>query len=221
VKLVLFDKMVFAIAKCHSVDEIKKFRIQTEKIEAAARMAEDREAIRKVTEIQVRAERRLGELLKETPKRSAKHSRGGGSKGSKRAPLPDAPRTLADYGISKKLSARAQRMAELPRQTFEDAVAIAGEVAGEVSATAVLRQGLRKPIGDADRAPVVIEEYRPKDEETHIYELFTALEILSSFPIAAEEIYMKVLSYQRHRVSNHLDAAVDFLNLLHANWRSA
>ena len=55
------------------------------------------------------AERRLGELLKETEKRGPQHSVGGGSKGSKREPLPTAPPTLADQGIDKKLSSRFGR----------------------------------------------------------------------------------------------------------------
>ena len=47
------------------------------------------------------AKRRLGELLKDRPMRTAAHSRGGGSKGSKREPLPNAPPTLAESGIDK------------------------------------------------------------------------------------------------------------------------
>lgn len=61
-------------------------------------------------EIRMRAERRLGELIraqKETVGlRGPQHSTGGGSKGSKREPLPDAPPTLAEAGIDKKLSSR-------------------------------------------------------------------------------------------------------------------
>jgi len=55
----------------------------------------------------------------ETPRRSAKHSKGGGSKGSRRLPLPGAPLvqspavttqpTLAALGISKRESAEAGR----------------------------------------------------------------------------------------------------------------
>lgn len=48
------------------------------------------------TKVLATATRRLGEILRETPKMGTQHSRGGGSKGSKREPLPDAPPTLAD-----------------------------------------------------------------------------------------------------------------------------
>jgi len=59
----------------------------------------------------------LGQLLEKMPKRSTKHSRGGGSKGSSREPLPDAPPTLADLGITKKVSSVAQQLASLPDKT--------------------------------------------------------------------------------------------------------
>ncbi len=64
--------------------------------------------------IRIRAERRLGEMLrvqKETGGlRGPQHSTGGGSKGSKREPLPSAPPTLSSVGIDKKLSSRAQNV---------------------------------------------------------------------------------------------------------------
>jgi hypothetical protein len=49
-----------------------------------------------------------GELLKAQPKGGPQYSRGGGSKGSKREPLPDAPPTRAEQGISKKESATVE-----------------------------------------------------------------------------------------------------------------
>lgn len=64
------------------------------------------------------AERRLGEMLRAMPKRGPEHSVGGGSSGSKREPLPDVPPTLADIGITKKLSMRAQQLAALPDEAF-------------------------------------------------------------------------------------------------------
>jgi hypothetical protein len=64
--------------------------------------------------LQLAAERRMGELLRETERRKASDSKGGGSKGSHRIPLPDAPPTLAELGVSKKESAQAQKLAALP-----------------------------------------------------------------------------------------------------------
>jgi hypothetical protein len=59
--------------------------------------------------------------------RGPEHSRGGGSKGSKREPLLDAPPTLAEAGIDKKLSSRAQKLAKMPEEKFE---AMVGEWRG-------------------------------------------------------------------------------------------
>jgi hypothetical protein len=69
--------------------------------------------------IKVRALARLGELLRDLEKRGPEHSRGGGSKGSKREPLPNAPPTLADLGVSKKVASVAQQLAALPSATRE------------------------------------------------------------------------------------------------------
>ena len=69
--------------------------------------------------IKIRALARLGELLKELDKRGSQHFTGGGSKGSKREPLLDAPPTLDELGLTKKLSSVAQQLADLPPSTRE------------------------------------------------------------------------------------------------------
>lgn len=69
--------------------------------------------------IKTRALAKLGELLKDLEKRGPEHSRGGGSKGSKREPLLGAPPTLKDLGVTKKLAAVAQQLAALPDKTRE------------------------------------------------------------------------------------------------------
>ena len=70
-----------------------------------------------------RAERRLGEMLKETPK--ATGAAGRGKKGAKRGTLLE-PRikspTLASLNIDKKLSARSQKLAGLSETIFENKV---------------------------------------------------------------------------------------------------
>jgi len=65
------------------------------------------------------AEWKLGKLLKATERRSPKHGKGGGSKGTHRVPLLDAPPTLADLGISKNESAKAQQLSELSKDELE------------------------------------------------------------------------------------------------------
>ena len=69
--------------------------------------------------LKIRAMARLGELLKGMEKAGPKHSRGGGSKGSTREPLPSAPPTLADLGLTRKVASLAQQLDDLPPETRE------------------------------------------------------------------------------------------------------
>ena len=72
IKLVRYDAMRHAIAKCYQVDEISQIRNKARQLEAAAKVANDRKAVMMTTEIVVRAERRLGQLLEATPKAKAR-----------------------------------------------------------------------------------------------------------------------------------------------------
>jgi len=66
----------------------------------------------------IRAERKLGVILRDTPKAT-----GAAGIGKEQSAVPDEyrtqPPTLADLGIDKKTSARAQKLADLPDETFE------------------------------------------------------------------------------------------------------
>ena len=83
------------------------------------------------------AERRLGELTraqKETVGlRGPQHSRGGGSGGFEREPLPDAPPTPADAGIDKKLSSRAQKLAATLRASCASISATAAKASASTA----------------------------------------------------------------------------------------
>jgi hypothetical protein len=67
-----------------------------------------------LTEIRLRAERRAGELLAETPNAPAGRKKiGSGSQ-----PI-SVPPTLADLGITKTQSSKWQKLAALPPEKFE------------------------------------------------------------------------------------------------------
>src|SRR4051812_16242874 len=108
--LARYDEACRAIAAAKSIDEVKEIHDRAEAMRAYARQAKNRELEVDAAEIRMRAERRLGELIiaqKTTVGlRGPEHSKGGGSKGSKREPPPEAPPTLAEVGIDKKLSSR-------------------------------------------------------------------------------------------------------------------
>lgn len=114
--LVLFDAARDALAECKSVDEAKGWADRAAATQAYARMAKDKSLEVDAAEIRIRAERRLGEMLAEQ-KASGNMAKGhkfaGGS--SKEPPAI----TLAEVGVDKKLSARAQRLAAVPPKEFE------------------------------------------------------------------------------------------------------
>jgi hypothetical protein len=83
-------------------------------------------------EIKVRAERRLGEMLCEQKAAGGMNVGTAGMGrphiGGSERELPNSP-TLAEVGIDKKLSMRAQQLAAMPEQHFETAIASAKETA--------------------------------------------------------------------------------------------
>ena len=116
--LVKYDAAKRALAEAHRVDEAKDIRDKAVAMQAYARQAKDTELLEHATEIRLRAERRAGELLRETERAS-----GGGdtSTGSRVKPVQEAP-TLSDLGITKTQSSKWQKLASLPYEKFETRV---------------------------------------------------------------------------------------------------
>ena len=96
-----------------SVDEAKDIRDKAIAVEAYARQAKDTELQQWAGEIRLRAERRAGELLKETER--AKGSDHGGRKSfdGSRKESSNAPPTLSDLGVSKKQPSQWQAVADV------------------------------------------------------------------------------------------------------------
>lgn len=101
-------------------DAMKDIRDESEAIRQYARQAQIRELEADSGEIRLRAERKLGELLRDAPKNPG--TRPNTQHGGTMAAPPPTP-TLTDQGINKKLSARAQKMAAVPEAEFEGKLA--------------------------------------------------------------------------------------------------
>ena len=120
--LVKYEIAIAALAECKRVDEVKSWANKAAAMQAYGRMAKDKTLEVDASEIRIRAERRLGELIADQKKtvglnRGAKIS-GKNADGS--VVVGDDHRTTLDSaGISKDLSSRAQKLAAVPEAEFE------------------------------------------------------------------------------------------------------
>lgn len=157
--LALYDRMCTAIAECVRVDEAKDIRDKAAALEAYYRQARNLDAEREAANVRLRAERRVGELLKELER--ADHADAGRASGAARgqtnmsdaatrsAPSPYA-KALADQGMTRQSAARYQQLASIPKAEFERALS-----APEKPTTAgVLRHSPTPARPEPTKAPV-------------------------------------------------------------------
>ncbi len=137
------------LMRSRDIDEVKDF---ADKADAIARYQRSREAAEEsgiiAAEIAVRAKRRLGELVAELPKAKPP----GKKIGNTLSPISSRIPTLADHGISKEDSSRWQRLAAVPEDKFEEALAESREDKKPITVAAVQRLAPAKPAHP--RAPV-------------------------------------------------------------------
>lgn len=136
-QLVRYEQARHALAECQRVDEVKDIRDKAEAMAAYARQAKDTEMIQWATEIKVRAERRAGEMLRDSADRGERHHHG------RVSPADDKPTTLGDLGISANQSSRWQSLASMSDDHFETAVATAKDTAGQVTTAFMLREAAK------------------------------------------------------------------------------
>jgi len=151
-KLIKWDTMRTAVAECHSVDEITLIRNKAEAYRYALKQAkESPEVIRKAEEIKLRAERRAGELLKETPK--AKGGQPYQSTGNKVQPVETS--TLEEIGITKNQSSKWQKIASIPEEKFENFLSVQKELS---------TSGIIKEIRKEERKAAVEKQIKEIEE---------------------------------------------------------
>jgi N6-adenosine-specific RNA methylase IME4 len=122
--LVKYDAARAALAAARRVDEVVQVRNWAQRFKLRARQAKDRSMIADAAELQLNAERKLGEMLVEA-KAAGQVAEGrprkAGENGSKHGPFSRVQ--LRDAGISKNLSASAQKLAAVPERRFAAMVA--------------------------------------------------------------------------------------------------
>jgi hypothetical protein len=108
-----YNAMKSAIAECHKIDEVKLIRDKAEAVRYALIQAkESPEWIRQAEEIKLRAERKAGEILKETVREP-------GNPLWYKPDTIDKPK-LNDLNINKVQSSNWQNIADIPEEQFED-----------------------------------------------------------------------------------------------------
>jgi hypothetical protein len=111
--LAKYEAAKHALAAARSVDEVKDIRDKSIAMQAYAKLSKDRTLEADAAAIRMRAERRLGEMMKAQPKAKA------GRHGNRVSAKPDSPATLAEAGIDKNLADRSRKAAAMPEEEFE------------------------------------------------------------------------------------------------------
>ncbi len=124
ISLVRYDAMCRAIDQAHTVDDVKDIRDKALAIEAYTRQAKNKEAERRAREIRLRAERKVGKLLRQSDKAKGTQLSGRVPGGAFRRSHDETAeaKSLADLGISKGQSSRWQQLADIPDEQFETAL---------------------------------------------------------------------------------------------------
>jgi hypothetical protein len=118
-ELVRYDAMCRAIDAAYAIDEVKAIHDRAAMLQAAARVAHNIEAESRTRQIRERAERKAGELSKKIekaagrPSNNSPHDRENFSKA----------RVLKEAGISTQQASEWERLADVPEDEFETALA--------------------------------------------------------------------------------------------------
>jgi len=124
-ELIRYDAMCRAIDAAYEVDEVKDIRDKARAMEVYAKQALNLEAERRCNAVRLRAERRVGQLLRETER--AKGSPGNQYTGPVER-SDQSTRTLTQMGISKQQSSDWQKLADVPDDDFERALSDEGNL---------------------------------------------------------------------------------------------
>lgn len=204
--LIKYEAACYAIAECVRVDEVKEWADKAAAMQAYGRMAKDQTLQANAAEIRIRAERRLGELL------AAQKADGGLNVGrAGRAPIAvdandrDTRPTLADVGISKDLSSRAQKLAAVPEPVFEAELAAKRERdlkdGARVSARleAAGAKVLKQTAKQAEAAQIADDAHGDFDPVAELEEALREIEALTADVKAAqaEDLKAEAIKWRR------------------------
>ena len=126
---------VAAIEQAGSFDEVKAIRDQAEALRVYSRsIGAALDAVNAAAELRIRAERRMGEALRDT-----EMAKGGRPSETPTPGVSVSAPTLEEIGITAKQSSRYQQIAAIPKDTFETAIEAHKAADEPLSAAAVVR----------------------------------------------------------------------------------
>ncbi len=135
--LALYESACRALADARTLIDVKEVRDRTRAIAEYGRLAKDRTLQIRATELTIRAEYKLGQILQATDL-----NHGALRRGAKSEPRNARP-TLDEIGVDKKLSARSQKLASISERAIEARIAAWRERAergsGRLTAKDILR----------------------------------------------------------------------------------
>ena len=118
-----YDAAVLAIAECSRIDEVKNIKDRAEVMRAYAKQSKNFDTMNQASAIRLRAEYRMGEMLRDQRESGMMNKGAMGKPGNEHSLVQshDATTpTLKDVGISKSMSSRAQKLAEIPKEQFDN-----------------------------------------------------------------------------------------------------
>jgi ParB family chromosome partitioning protein len=131
---VLVSRGIAAIEQAGSFDEVKAIRDQAEALRVYSRsIGAALDAVNAAAELRIRAERRMGEALREAEVKAGRPKENPTPGASFQAP------TLEQIGVTAKQSSRYQQIAAIPKATFETAIEAHKAADEPLSAAAVVR----------------------------------------------------------------------------------
>lgn len=136
-----------ALAEASTLDDVKQIRDKAEAIRMYVRSAgESLQVQNAAADIKLRAERKIGEMLRDMEKAKHRHSTGDTM----------SPVKLEELGVTKKQSSRWQLAASLPEEDYELLVLRAVSSGTELTQSLVLRAA--KGLVSVEKEPQVTEE---------------------------------------------------------------
>lgn len=122
-ELVKYDAMCRAIDAAYEVDEVKDIHDKASALELYERLAKNVAAEDRCYQIRWRAATKAGELLKVQEKARRGPDKEGGGHSQRSENSTSEPKTLSELGISKQQSSDWQKLASVPKDQFEAALA--------------------------------------------------------------------------------------------------